>query len=331
MPPKMPSMPRTVAAIVLILTAVSVTLAQQAPPAPPLVAAAGGAVRVLPVQRNVHMLVTPDGNIAAQVGADGVLLVDAAAPELAAQVTAALRPLGGKPLHTIITTNVHNTRGSLALAQTRGPGPAVRVIAHEAVLRRLVEAQAAAPAQGPSLRLNQVIELPINNAYASPGRDFYLNGESVVVYHAPAAATDGDSIVHFRGSDVVAVGNLFNPDVYPVIDIANGGTVNGLIAALNRILELTVPARYQEGGTYVIPRHGRLCDEAEVVEVRDMVTIVRDRVQDLIAKGRTLDQVKAARPSRDYDPEYGAASGPSAPDAFVEAVYRSLTSRGAAR
>jgi hypothetical protein len=88
-----------------------------------------------------------------------------------------------------------------------------------------------------------------------------------------------------------------------------------------------VPARYQEGGTYVIPGHGRLCDEAEVVEYRDMVTIVRDRVADLINKGQSMAQVKAARPSRDYDAEYGAASGPSSPDAFVEAVFRSLASK----
>jgi glyoxylase-like metal-dependent hydrolase (beta-lactamase superfamily II) len=321
--PMMPSRTRSLVVAVLGLAAATAITAQQPAQAP---------VRVLPVQRNVHMLVTPDGNIAAQVGSDGVLLVDAAAPALVPQVMAALRPLGGKPLHTIVTTSVRTTNGSLALAQTRGPGPAVRVIAHEAVLNRLVQAQAAGSAPAAALRMNQVIELPINNAYTSPGRDFYLNGESVVIHHAPAAVTDGDSIVHFRGSDVVAVGDLFNPDVYPVIDLANGGSVNGLIAALNHILELTVPARYQEGGTYVIPRHGRLCDEAEVVEFRDMVTIIRDRVRDLLSKGRTLDEVKAARPSRDYDPEYGAASGPSAPDAFVEAVYRSVRdSRGGAK
>ena len=145
-----------------------------------------------------------------------------------------------------------------------------------------------------------------------------------MIYHAPAAHTDGDSLVHFRGSDVVAVGDVFSPDRYPSIDRATGGSVQGLIAALNRVLELTVPARFQEGGTYVIPGHGRLSDEADVVEYRDMVTIIRDRVQDLIDKGLTWDQVKAARPSRDYDPEYD--SGPS-PEAFVEAIYQSLTAK----
>ncbi len=127
-----------------------------------------------------------------------------------------------------------------------------------------------------------------------------------MLYHTPAAHTDGDSLVLFRGSDVVSVGDLFTPDAYPVIDLANGGSVQGLIAGLNRILEIAVPRTYQEGGTYVIPGHGRLCDEAEVIEYRDMVTIVRDRVQDLIDKGMALEQVKTARPTRDYDTEYGA-------------------------
>ena len=122
---------------------------------------------------------------------------------------------------------------------------------------------------------------------------------------------------------MLAVGDLFRPDTYPVIDLARGGSVNGLIAALNRILELTVPARYQEGGTYVVPGRGRLSDEADVVEYRDMVTIVRDRVRALIGRGMTLAQVKAARPSSDYDPEFGG-TGASSPDAFVESIHRSL-------
>ena len=119
------------------------------------------------------------------------------------------------------------------------------------------------------------------------------------------------------------MGDLFRPDTYPVIDLALGGSVNGLIASLNRILELTVPARYQEGGTYVVPGRGRLSDEADVVEYRDMVTIVRDRVRAMIGRGMTLAQVKAARPSSDYDPEFGGA-GASSPDAFVESIHRSL-------
>ena len=113
------------------------------------------------------------------------------------------------------------------------------------------------------------------------------------------------------------------PDRYPVIDLQRGGSVQGIITALNRVLALTVPAAFQEGGTIVIPGHGRLSEEADVVEYRDMVVIVRDRVQDLIKKGQSLEQVKSARPSRDYDNEYGASNA----DAFIEAIYRSLTKK----
>jgi len=287
----------------------------------------GGAspVGLLHVQRNVHMLVAGGMNIAVQTGDDGVLLVDAATEAVAQQVMAAVRTLSNKPIHTIIDTHAHadHTGGNAALVKLRGTGAAqpVRVIARQEVLNRLVASPS--PGTGDGFRLNAVITLPINNTYDTPTKDFYLNGESVVLYHAPAAHTDGDSLVHFRGSDVVAVGDVFSPDRYPTIDIASGGSVQGLIAALNHILELTVPARFQEGGTYVIPGHGRLCDEADVVEYRDMVTIVRDRVQDLVDKGLTWDQVKAAKPSRDYDPEY--ATDTSSPDQFVEAVYRGLS------
>jgi len=285
-------------------------------------------VGVLHVQRNVHMLVVNGMNIAVQVGDDGVLLVDAATAAVAPQVIAAIRTISPKPIHTIINTHVHadHTGGNESLVKQRGTGAAqaVRVLAHQTVQDRMI---AAAPAgAGGGFRLNAVITLPINSTYDTASRDFFLNGEAVMIYHAPAAHTDGDSLVHFRNSDVIAVGDVFTPDRYPIIDRATGGSVQGLIAALNHILEITVPARFQEGGTYVIPGHGRLSDEADVVEYRDMVTIIRDRVQDLIGKGLTWEQVKAARPSRDYDTEYDAPGGAS-PDVFVEAIYRSLTAK----
>ena len=285
-------------------------------------------VGMLHVQRNVHMLVVNGMNIAVQVGDDGVLLVDAATAAVAPQVIAAIRTLSPKPIHTIINTHVHpdHTGGNESLVKQRGTGApqAVRVIAHQTVQDRMIAAAPAGSSGG--FRLNAVITLPINNTYDTPTKDFFLNGEPVVIYHAPAAHTDGDSLVHFRSSDVIAVGDVFTPDRYPIIDRATGGSVQGLIAALNHILEITVPARFQEGGTYVIPGHGRLSDEADVVEYRDMVTIIRDRVQDLIGKGLTWEQVKAAQPSRDYDIEYDAPGG-AAPDAFVEAIYRSLTAK----
>jgi glyoxylase-like metal-dependent hydrolase (beta-lactamase superfamily II) len=284
---------------------------------------------LLHVQRNVHMLVVNSMNIAVQVGDDGVLLVDSATAAVAPQVVAAIRTLSTKPIHTIINTHVHadHTGGNEALVKQRGTGAPqpVRVIAHQSVQERMIAALPAGESAG-GFRLNAVITLPINNTYDTPTKDFFLNGEPIVMYHAPKAHTDGDSLVHFRTSDVIAVGDVFSPDRYPVIDLATGGSVQGLIAALNHILEITVPARFQEGGTYVIPGHGRLCDEADVVEYRDMVTIIRDRVQDLIGKGLTWEQVKAARPSRDYDAEYGSDGG-SSPEVFVESVYRSLPTK----
>jgi glyoxylase-like metal-dependent hydrolase (beta-lactamase superfamily II) len=188
-----------------------------------------------------------------------------------------------------------------------------RVIAHENLLNRLVAAGQTRVADAAS----------VNDTYFRSPKDFLFNGEAVMVYHMPAAHTDGDSIVLFRRSDVISSGDLFTPDRYPVIDLQNGGSVQGLIDGLNRILEMAVAGKYQEGGTFVIPGHGRLCDEADVVEFRDMVTIIRDRVQDGIKKGLTLEQVKAAKPSRDYDTQYSGS-----PDVFVEAIYKSLVTSG---
>jgi cyclase len=141
--------------------------------------------------------------------------------------------------------------------------------------------------------------------------------------HQPAAHTDGDVLVLFRKNDVIAAGDVFTPDRFPMINLQQGGSIDGLIAGLNRILELTVPEFNEEGGTLVVPGHGRLCDEADVSDYRDMVTIVRDRVRDMVSKKATLEQVKMARPTADYDAVYGSAQFTG--EMFVEAVYRSLT------
>jgi glyoxylase-like metal-dependent hydrolase (beta-lactamase superfamily II) len=315
---------------VLVLACYGLTLvAAQGPPAAPAAAArttatsTSGNVHVLPVQKSVYMIVTPSGNVGVQIGNDGVLLVDTGTAALAPEIFAAVRTLSDKPIHTIVNTHLHadHTGGNVAIVKAGGGGPQpVRVMAHENTFNRMMDAAVAANAGTPSAAMPM-------NTYFTPTRDFFLNGEAIILYHVAAAHTDGDTLVYFRGSDVVSVGDVFSPELYPAIDAQNGGSVNGLIAALNRVLEITVPAKYQEGGTYVIPGHGRPCDEAEVVEYRDMVTIVRDRIADLIKKKQSLQQVKAARPSRDYDAEYGAGTGPSSPDAFVEAVFNSLSKK----
>jgi glyoxylase-like metal-dependent hydrolase (beta-lactamase superfamily II) len=287
---------------------------QNRPAAP---ASTDGAAR--PVQGKVYVLAAADGNganVTLQVGPEGVLLVDTQSADNAQRVFGAVRALSPEPIRWIVNTSarIDHVGANDAIARL-GTTPASlgrpRIVSHENVVRRLVGLTTVSRDAWP------------NDDFFTRDKDFFFNGEAVIVTHMPAAASDGDSIVFFRRSDVIATGDLFMPGRYPVIDLAAGGSVQGEIDALNAILHVAVPAKYQEGGTYIIPGHGRVCDEADVVEYREMVTIVRDRVQDLIKKGSTLEQVKAARPTRDYDGEYSRAGSPS-PDAFVESVYRSL-------
>jgi len=119
-------------------------------------------------------------------------------------------------------------------------------------------------------------------------------------------------------------GDIFVTTSYTIIDLQRGGNIQGIIDGLNRILDMSIAEYRTEGGTMIVPGHGRLCDSADVAYYRDMVTIIRDRVDDMIKKGMTLEQIKAARPTRDYDPRYGATSGFWTTDMFVEAVYKSL-------
>src|SRR5262252_6335699 len=271
------------------------------------------------VQGKVYVLASADGNgsnVLVQSGSDGVLLVDTQPADAAQRVFAAVRALSQEPIRWIVNTSarVDHMGGNDALTRlgtTPGSVGRARIVAHQNVVHRLVGNASISRDAWP------------NDDFFTPDKDFFFNGEAVVVTHMPAATTDGDSIVFFRRSDVIATGDVFTPGKYPAIDLAAGGSVQGEIDALNVILHVAVPGKYQEGGTYIVPGHGRICDEADVVEYREMVTVVRDRIQDLIKKGSTLEQVKAAKPTRDYDQEYSRAGSPS-PEAFVEAVYRSL-------
>jgi len=276
-------------------------------------------LHVLPVQGNTYMMVGPGGNITIQTGKDGVLLVDTMFAPLAQRIAAEIKKLSDKPIRYIIDTHVHGDHvggneplqkmGAAGASQVMGGG--ATVIAHNNVLNRMTTPVTGSQAPPPQTGLP-------NDEYDTPTKDFFFNGEAVVIFHEPAAHTDGDSIVFFRRSDVLSVGDIFTPERYPFLDLARGGSIKGEIDALNHILLLTVPEHLQDGGTRVIPGHGRLCTEADVVEYRDMVTIVRDRVQDAIKRGLTLDQVKAAKLTLDYDPQYGPG------DMFVESIYKSL-------
>ena len=280
--------------------------------------AGGGEIQILPVQGNVYMLVGDGGNTTVQIGDDGFVVVDSQFESNAPSVMEAIRSLTGGPIRNIVVTHYHpdHMMGSAALLDLgSGRVPAIpSIMAHENVLLRIAGMESPPP-----------VGVWPENTYFGLQRDFYMNDEAVILYHMLAAHTDGDSIVFFRKSDVVSTGDVFTPDRFPVIDIDNGGSVQGYIDALNYILRLTVPAHMQEGGTRVIPGHGRLSEEIEVAEYRNMLTIVRDRVQALIDDGMSLEQARAARPTLDYDAEYHGDREEWTTDMFVEAVYRSLT------
>jgi glyoxylase-like metal-dependent hydrolase (beta-lactamase superfamily II) len=283
-------------------------------------------LEILPVQKNIYMLAGDGGNITLQIGNDGVLLVDTGLAEMSDQALAAIRKFTDKPIHYILNTHVDpdHTGGNEAFGKAgntitggdvaddiKGLDKGAAIIAHQQVLNRMSAPGGKQPAASFGA-------LP-TDVYSGKQKDLYFNGEPVVLLHQSAAHTDGDSLVFFRGSDVVSTGDIFVTTSYPVIDLERGGGIQGIIDALNRIIDITVPEALQEGGTLVVPGHGRICDEADVVEYRDMVTIIRDRIADMLKRGMTLEQVKAARPTEDYDPRYGSSDG------FVEAVYRSLS------
>ena len=285
-----------------------------------------GGLRLRRVQGSVYMLSGAGANIAVQVGSDGVLIVDSGRADMANAVIVALRQLTPAPLQMIInsTGDADHTGGNEAVARagrrltsTLGAGGGATVgaaiIARQAVMDRMITEKAPDCA------------LPTTTYDIYPTRSLYFNDEGIELRHVAAAHSDGDSLVFFRRSDVVSVGEIFNTSLYPFIDIEHGGSVDGVVAALNELLEITIPALKQEGGTYVIPGRGRLADEADVSEYRDTVTIVRDRVRALIARKMPLEQVQAERPTLDYDGRYGGTEGPWTPDRFVEAVYRSLS------
>ncbi len=268
------------------------------------------------VQGNVYMLIGAGANVAVQIGGDGVLVVDTGSAATREHVLAAIRRLSSGPIRWIVNTSADadHTGGNETVSQagmTVNGNPAA-IVSHENVLARMTEAN------------RPITELPLNTFFES-GRDFYFNGEAIYLYHVPAAHTDGDIVVYFRGSDVLVAGDLFTTTAYPVIRLDEGGGVDGFVAGLDQMLDIAVPKYLQEGGTYVIPGHGRVGDEADILEYRDMIVIVRDRIASLVEQGMTLPQVLATKPALDYDVRYDTREWPSAK--FVEAIYRDLEQR----
>jgi cyclase len=289
------------------------------------------AVHVWPLRNNVYLLIGDEGNIVVQVGDEGVLVVDSGSGRLADRTIAEIRRLSDKPIQFIANTSFRaehtggnvklraagadpSVRGSFFALQFADAGVGATIMAHQNVQTRMVAEKR--PADG----------LPSDTFLEERRRTFH-NSDAIEMFWEPHAVTDGDSIVHFRSADVIVAGDVFTTTRYPAIDLQSGGSVQGEIQALNDILKRTVYRHEGEGGTIVVPGHGYVCDEHEVVEYRDMLAIVRDRVLAMVKKGASLAQVKAARLTADYDTRYGATSGSWTTDMFVEAVFRDLSRR----
>jgi cyclase len=282
-------------------------------------------VHVWPAQGDIYMIVGAGGNITVQAGKDGVLVVDTGLADMSDKVLAAIKTISTGPIRYIINTSYKPefTGGNVKIRQAgstitggnvagdiKDAGEGAAVLAHNNVLNRL---SAPTGALAPSPEGGWP-----TSTFLSDQKKLYFNGEGIDIFHPDSAHTDGDSIVFFRRSDVISTGDIFTTTSYPFIDLAAGGSIQGTIDALQKIVDLIIPVYGQEGGTMVIPGHGRLCDFGDVLNFREMTIIIRDRIRDMIKKGMTLEQVKAARPTQDYDPLYGSG------DKFVEAVYKSL-------
>jgi glyoxylase-like metal-dependent hydrolase (beta-lactamase superfamily II) len=257
-------------------------------------------------------------NVVVQVGEEGVLVVDTGAAADRDAVLAAIRRLSDKPIRWIVNTSAarDHTGGNETVSQagmTVNGNPAA-IVSHENVLARMTAED------------RPVTELPLNTFFES-GRDFYFNGEAIFLRHVPRAHSDGDIFVYFRGSDVLVAGELFVTTRYPVIDLAAGGGIDGFVEGLNAMLDIAVPAYLQEGGTFIVPGHGRVGDEADLVSFRDMLFIVRARIAASLAEGKTLAQVQESRPALDYDLRYDDDDGRWGSAEFVEAIYRDLQGR----
>jgi cyclase len=328
-------------------TCVSACLLAAASVAPRLTMPAGAqqAARELDVVRvrpNFYLIAGAGGNIAVQVGPIGAIVVDTGDQQRSSQVLAAIQRLTDGAIRYVINTSADadhaggnekiskagktilgNTGSAGVSEEVYTNGGAASVLAHENVLRTL-----SAPSTGESL-------LPAawpTKTYAGKAYPMYLNGDALQVMHVPAAHSDGDSVVFFHRADVIVSGDVLDTTRFPVVDVARGGSIQGEIEALNRIVELTVPPfplAFQEDRTYVVPGHGFVCDYYDLVEYRSVVIMMRDRIRDLIEKGMTLQQVKAADPAKGFKTRYGAESGPWTTDMFVEAVFKSLSASNA--
>ncbi|HTC88971.1 MAG TPA: MBL fold metallo-hydrolase [Bryobacteraceae bacterium] len=299
----------------------------------------GATLEVLQLRPNFYMIAGAGGNVGFQVGSDGVVVVDSGAASSADAIVAAIKKVTAQPIRYVINTSADpdHVGGNLTVAKagqtlftgnggaglaTNFLGGGASILSAEQVLTRM---------SGPSGKTSPYpVDAWPSETFNQPRKYMYLNGEGIEVFHQPAAHTDGDAIVFFRRSDVVVAGDVFDTRRFPVIDIAKGGSIQGEIAALQKLVDTAIPSVpivSREEGTLIIPGHGRICDQLDVVDYRDMVTIIRDRVRDLMKQGLTLEQIQAASPARGYIRRYGSDTGPWTTNNFIEAIYRSVNEK----
>jgi len=297
-------------------------------------------LEIVQLRPNFYMIAGAGGNIALETGPDGSVLVDAGSAESADRVIAAIKRLTKYPVRYIIDTtsdadhvggNGKVSKGAGQNVQAAGPEPlggevakemtngyAATIMSTEQVLFRM-----SAPTGKVAAFPND--SWPVETIFSSR-KTLSLNGDAIEIFHMPSH-TDGESIVFFRHSDVVVAGDALDMTRFPRIDLDRGGSIEGEIATLNKLVELTVvplPFIFNGPSTYVVPGHGRACEQIDVVNYRDMVVTIRDIIQDLIKNGKTLEQVKAAKPAEPWASQYGSERGSYSADQFVEAVYKSL-------
>ena len=290
-----------------------------------------GGIRTLKVQGYVYLLAGAGGNVAVQVGDDGVVVIDSGLANRSDALIAAIRKLSPKPIRYVIDTNMHpefiggadNLRkagvtitGANVAGNLTDAGEGAQTIGHENLLNRV-----SAPT---GKQAAYTFGFWPTQTYVTGQKELFFNEEPIEVKWMKNASTDGDSLVFLRRSDVIVTGDIMSTTSYPFIDVANGGTIEGEIEALNVIIDLAIPKHHEEGGTYVIPGHGRVCDQFDVVEYRDMVTIVRDRVRAAMKKDMQLEQIKRAGYTKDYDGRYNVPGTAVTADAFIEAIYKTL-------
>jgi cyclase len=298
---------------------------------------ASSELEILQVRPDFYMIAGAGSNVAVQTGPDGTVIVDAGSADRADDLVAAIRKITRTPIRFVINTGAEpdhvggNVKVSQA-GQTIFPPPpgldgltransAAPILAHEGVLFRMT-----APT-------GRVSPYPVEAwPVAFEERKYiHVNREAIEMLHQPHAHADGDSFVVFRRSDVICAGDVLDTTAFPKIDVQRGGSIQGEIDALNRLMRLAVPSVPfvdQDWGTLVIPGHGRLTDQIDLTEYRDMVTIIRDRVQAMLAAKMTLAQVQAANPTQGFTARYGSASS-SAASIFVESIYTNLASQPA--